>query len=51
MENLFNQLANQGGKIVLTSELSELQIREARAYNRMWVNDSNIGFVFVPDNN
>jgi hypothetical protein len=48
MENLFNQLANQGGKIIMTSELTELQIREARAYNRMWVNDLGIGFVFMP---
>jgi hypothetical protein len=48
MENLFMQLQNQGGKIVLTSELTEVQIREARAYNRLWVNEKNIGFVFIP---
>lgn len=42
------QLEQYGGKIITTDQLTEVEIREARAYNRLWVNEKNIGFAFIP---
>lgn len=45
MEELFKKLRN-GGAIVSTNDLSETEIAEARACNRMWVDEDGFGYVY-----
>lgn len=44
MKELF-ELIKQGGKIVSTAQLSQLEIAQARADRRMFVDDDGFGFV------
>jgi hypothetical protein len=48
MENLFTHL-EQGGMIVSSSECTEVEIREARAYGRFFVNEKGYGFVYFTE--
>jgi hypothetical protein len=44
----FLQRARSEGRIVCTGELTTLQIAEARADGRMWVDDDGFGYVVLP---
>ena len=47
-ENLFELLIEHGGEIVSTNSLDPYNIDQARASNRMWVDDNGLGFVWMP---
>lgn len=38
-----------GGRIVSTAALTVEEIAAARADGRMWVDDENVGYVWLPD--
>lgn len=48
MKELFDFLAKYGGKIVSTNDLNELEINQARASNRMYVDEDSLGYVWLP---
>lgn len=48
MKELFIYLAQYGGKIVSTNDLNELEIRQARASKRMYVDEDSLGYVWLP---
>lgn len=45
MEELFKQLAEDGGAIVSTKDCSQLEIAYANANGKMWVDEFGCGFV------
>lgn len=49
MDNLLELLALHGGKIVSTASLAPEWIEQARASNRIYVNESGLSFVWEPD--
>lgn len=49
INNLLDLPSLHGGWIVSTASLSEFEIIQARASNRMFVRDDSLGFVWVPD--
>lgn len=48
LETLVSQVKSNGGRIVCTSQLSTLEIAEARACRRLWVDEDHYGLVYVP---
>lgn len=48
MEDLFRMLAKDGGKIISSNDCNELEIAQARACRRMWVNSEGFGFIWFP---
>jgi hypothetical protein len=48
MKNLFELLSKHSGKIVSTNDLSEYEINQARASNRMFVDEDSLGYVWLP---
>lgn len=49
MKKLFDLLAANGGKIVSSSSLTELEIAHARAKDRFYVDENGLGFAFIPE--
>lgn len=47
MKNLLNKLALNGGKIVSSAKLHQLEIAEAGANNDIYVDDNGFGFVYI----
>jgi hypothetical protein len=47
---LLERLAKEGGQIVSTAGLSPLDIAQAQSCDRMYVDDNNLGFVWLPSN-
>lgn len=47
MERMFEQLKH-GGKIVSSSQCTELEIAQARACDRFYVDERGFGFVYLP---
>lgn len=48
MEDLFSLLAQYGGKIISTNDLRPDMIAQAKASNRMWVDNNSLGYVWEP---
>jgi hypothetical protein len=48
MKNLFELLSKHGGKIVSTNDLNTDEINQARASNRMYVDEDSLGYVWIP---
>lgn len=48
IENLLELLALHGGSIVSTASLKPNEINQARASERMFVNENSLGFVWMP---
>lgn len=48
MENLFEKLKMEGGKIISSNDCTPLEISEARACGRMYVDDDGFGFIYFP---
>lgn len=48
MKNLFELLSKHGGKIVSTNDLNTDEINQARASNRMFVDEDSMGYVWLP---
>lgn len=48
MNNLFELLSKHGGKIVSTNDLNTDEINQARASNRMYVDEDSLGYVWLP---
>jgi len=48
MEKLLELLATHGGKIVSTNDLNPDEINQARASNRMYVDEDSLGYVWLP---
>jgi hypothetical protein len=48
MKKLTELLIKHGGKIISSNDCSVLEIAEARADNRMWVDENGFGFIFMP---
>lgn len=48
MEELFKLLAKHGGSIVSSNDLHPDLINQARASNRMWVDENSLGYVWEP---
>lgn len=48
IETLLSHLAANGGEIVSTASLDTYNINQARASNRMYVNEAGLGFVWMP---
>ena len=44
----FLKKLRDGGKIVSSSDLSELEIAQARACDRFYIDDDNFGFAYFP---
>lgn len=49
MKQLLEYLLIHGGKIICTSSLQPHWIEQARASNRMWVDENDYGFVWEPE--
>lgn len=49
INNLLEKLIKYGGKIVCTSSLNVDEINQARASNRMFVDDDGFGYVWIPN--
>ena len=49
MKELFELLAMYGGKIVSTNNLDAEDIKQAKAANRMFVDENSLGYVWMPD--
>lgn len=49
MKKLFQYLAEYKGKIVSTASLESWQIEQAKASDRMYVDENSLGFVWQPD--
>ncbi len=49
MEKLKELLALHGGKIVNTASLGISEINQARASNRLYVDENSLGFVWMPN--
>ena len=49
MKELLKKLAGEGGKIVSSGNLTIQQIAEANACSRMYVDDSGLGYVWMPE--
>lgn len=47
-EEFLKQAITQGGRIVSSGDLSTLQIAEAQAFGKFWVNDAGFGFAILP---
>lgn len=48
LQELLSMCASGDGRIVSTGELTELQIADARANNRMFVDSDGLGYVLLP---
>lgn len=48
MENLF-ELLKIGGKIVSSAKCSPLEIANAQATNRMYVDQNGFGYIYIPE--
>lgn len=48
MRDLFEYLIQYGGQIISSNDLSPEWINQARASNRMWVDERGYGFVWEP---
>ena len=48
IKNLLDLLARYGGKIISSNELSPDLINQARASNRMFVDENSLGYVWIP---
>lgn len=48
MKKLFEYLIEHGGSIVSSNDLSPDWINQARASDRMWVDDFGYGFIWEP---
>lgn len=48
-EQLLEMLADNKGRIVSTSQLSEFEISQARLNKRIYINKWGYGFVYIPD--
>ena len=48
MKKLLELLATHGGKIVSTNDLNPDEINQARASNRMYVDEDSLGYVWLP---
>lgn len=48
MKNLFELLSKHGGKIVSSNDLHSSLIEQARASNRMFVDEDSLGYVWEP---
>lgn len=49
IENLLENLALYGGKIVSTASLDPFDIEQARASKRLYVNERGLGFAWEPN--
>ena len=49
IETLLDLLAKHGGEIVCTASLEVWEINQARASERMYVNEDSLGFVWIPN--
>ena len=49
MKKLFEKLKMEKGRIVSTASLNVMAIEQARASNRIWVDENGFGFVWLPD--
>jgi hypothetical protein len=48
MKKVFKLLATHGGKIVSTNDLTEMEITQSRASNRIYVDEDSLGYVWLP---
>lgn len=48
MENLFTLLKEKGGRIVSSNDCSPVEIAEARACDRMFIDEDGFGFIYFP---
>lgn len=48
MKELFKLLAEYGGTIESTGKMDEMNIKQARASGRMWVDEYGLGYVWMP---
>lgn len=48
MESLFKMLIEKGGMIVSSASCNLIEIAEAQACRRMWVDDNGFGFIWFP---
>lgn len=48
MKELFDLLAKYGGKIVSSNDLNEIEISQARASSRMYVDEDSLGYIWLP---
>lgn len=48
IENLLELLSLHGGSIVSTASLKPNEINQARASNRMYVDENSLGYVWMP---
>lgn len=48
MKKLFDYLIQYGGQIISSNDLSPDWINQARASDRMWVDENGYGFVWEP---
>jgi hypothetical protein len=48
IETLLGYLAEHGGQIVSSSSLSPMWIEQARASNRMYVDENSLGYIWEP---
>jgi len=49
MKKLFDYLIEYGGQIISSNDLSPEWINQARASDRMWVDENGLGFIWEPD--
>jgi hypothetical protein len=49
INDLLDLLVFNGGEIVCTSNLSEFEIAQAMACDRVFIRDDSMGFAWVPD--
>jgi len=49
INDLLELLSAHGGKIVSTGQLSLYDIEQAKASNRMYVDENCLGYVWIPD--
>lgn len=48
MKKLLELLKNEGGAIRSSNEFNSYHINQARASNRMWVDEDGFGFIWYP---
>lgn len=50
MDKLLEMLIRQGGKIISSNDCNPLEILDAQADHRMWVDKDGFGFIYLPPN-
>jgi hypothetical protein len=49
MKELFELLIQNGGQIVSSNNCSTFEINQARASDRMFVDENSFGFIWIPE--